>query len=329
MKKFLLYTFLLVVLVACEKEYSTESPNGVVNIATGTLLDSAGNCQNIEVQGLYKENVTLTTTNFIKATVNFTAIGNFRIYTDTVNGFYFNVENYAFSTGTKTITIYGTGKPTLPIDARFKLHFGNSVCSFTVKNNAVIVTQPATSDDYFPTTNASNWTYYNSSIMDTAIINILPTDKVINGNVYRQFALYVPKIMASDTLYYRKDGFGTYYRYYAVGSGSKTDFPFLKDFKNPGDTWDSPIVQGVLSGSTTDVRYRFTMIDKNITATIGTFTIDSIINIKEETQYFENGAFSTKNTFIYSYAKKIGLIDVNQQNAIPNITAPITRWQVY
>ena len=329
MKNIFLYIVLLVMLVSCEKEYSIENPGGIVNTATGTLQDSAGNCQAIEMQGIYKENVALTSENFIKANINFTAIGNFRIYTDTVNGYYFNVENYAFSTGLKTITIYGAGKPIMPVDAHFKLHFGSSVCYFTVKNNASITTQPATNNDYFPTTTSSNWTYNNSTIMDTAIISILPVDRTINGNIYRQFALYVPKLLAADTLYYRKDGFGSYYRYYAIGSGPKTDFIFLKDFAAVGASWDSPTVTGSLSGTPTDVKYHFTIVDKNVTAIIGAFTIDSIITVKEETQYFESGAFNTKNTFIYSYAKKKGLVDLNQQNAIPNITAPVTRWNIY
>ena len=68
---------------------------------------------------------------------------------------------------------------------------------------------------------------------------------------------------------------------------------------------------------------------KDITSIIGANTIDSIIEVKEETQYLENGVFNTKNIFVYSYAKKIGLVDLNQQNSIPNITVPITRWRVY
>ena len=328
MKRISLYLVLLVVFISCEKEYSTENPNGIVNTATGTLLDSAGNCKTIEVQGNYKENIALTPSNFIKANINFSAIGNFRVYSDTVNGYYFNIENYAFSTGLKTITIYATGKPILPVDASFKLHFGNSVCYFTVKNNSS-VTQPNVSNDYFPTTTNSNWTYFNSSINDTAIIHILPIDRTINGNIYRQFALYIPVFAASDTLYYRKDGAGNYYRYYAVGNGPKTDFIFLKDYAAVGANWESPVVAGSLSGNPTDVKYKFSIVDKNITATIGSFTIDSIITVKEETQYLESGVFNTKNTFIYSYAKKVGLVDINQQNAIPNITAPIRRWVVY
>lgn len=328
MKKISLYIVLFIACISCEKEYSVESNGLVANTASGTLLDSAGNCQAIEVYGNYKENVIVTSENFIKANINFTAIGNFRIYSDTVNGYFFNIENYAFTTGIKTITIYGTGKPFLPIDANFTLHFGNSSCNFIVKNNTGFVTQPATSNDYFPTTTASNWTYFNSSINDTAIVTVLPVDRTISGNTYRQFALNIPLLLANDTLYYRKDGAGNYYRYYAVGSGTKTDFVFLKDYATIGASWESPVVTGSLSGNPTDVKYKFTIVDKNITATIGTFTIDSIITVKEETQYLESGLFSTKNTFIYSYAKKVGLVDVNQQNAIPNITAPITRWKI-
>lgn len=324
MQKYYLFFIFCFAFIACEKETSIENKIPPVNIADGTLLDSAGNCKEILSFGTYKENIDLDNSNFIKATVNFTAMGNYTIYSDTVNGFWFVASGYAFTTGTKTINVAGYGKPLLPINANFTLHLNTKKCSFTVINNAVFVA-PNTNNDYFPTTSYSNWTYFNSFYNDTAIVTVYPSDKTIFGNKYRQFILSVPSQSAQDTSLYRKDGAGSYYKYAAVGSGPKTEFAFLKDFQTVGAFWDSPIVVGTLNGNPTNVRYHFTLMDKDITDNVGNLTIDSIIKIKEETQYFENNAFTTKTTFIYSYAKKVGLVDINQEGAVQNITVPIIR----
>lgn len=327
MSKYYLYLIICFGFIACQKETSIENKVPPINIATGNLLDSAGNCKQILSFGSYKENIAMDNSNYIKANVTFKSTGNYTIYSDTVNGFWFVDSGYAFTTGDKILNIAAYGTPTMPTNANFTLHFADKKCYFTVLNNAVFVA-PNTNNDYFPTTNNSSWVYFNSFINDTAIISVYPADKTIFGTKYRQFVLNIPSQMAYDTLLYRKDGAGGYYKYAAVGSGPKTEFAFLKDFPTVGTTWDSPIVQGTLSGNPTEVRYHFTLMDKNITEDVGLFTFDSIIKIKEETQYSENNIFTTKTTFIYSYQKKVGLVDVNQEGAVQNITIPITRWDV-
>lgn len=328
MKKLIILVLIVVAFISCEKEYSIEGTGGASSSATGTLLDSLGNCKAIQVIGIYKEATVLTASNYITASVNFTTSGNYKIYSDTVNGFYFYTEGFAFLPGPKNISIQGFGTPFIPIDTDFKLFFKNSTCRFKVNYNGSIVVQNA-NNDYFPTSTLSNWTYNNSSISDTVIISVLSQNKTILGNVYRQFALQVPKLNAFDTLFYRKDGTGNYYRYNVIGSGTMTEFTFLKDYIPVATSWESPVVVGTLSGNPTNVKYKFTIMEKDVTSTIGGKIFDSIISVKEETQYFDLGAYSTKNVFIYRYAKKIGLVDVTQQNAIPNITIPIKRWQVY
>lgn len=328
MKKISFYIVIILVLVACQKEYSIENTTPPVNIAVGNLQDSAGNCRPIQIIGIYKETDSLTSSNYIIIDADFTNIGNYRIYTDTVNGFYFNAAGYAFEVGKKRLTIYGYGKPILPINTNFKLHFGTKSCSFVVLTTNTN-TQTNTNDDYFPTTTNSTWTYDNSFLNDTAVVTVLAKDTIIYGNTYRRFELNVPVQNKRDTLYYRKDGTGNYYRYYVVGSGIKTEFPFLKDYATTGVQWESPVVVGDLGGVPTNVKYHFTLVDRNVTSTIGTNTIDSIITVQEETQYFENSNWNTKNTLIYSFAKKIGLVDITQENNIPNLLFPVRSWKIY
>ena len=328
MKKLFLYSLTVLLLISCEKEYSVEGTGNANNTAIGTLQDSAGNCKNIFVAGIYKETTTLNSSNYILASVTFSTTGYYKIYSDTINGIWFYTEGYVFSAGLKNIAISGFGSPFLAVNADFKLRFGNSTCNFKVVYNGGIIVQNA-NNDYFPTSTLSNWTYYNSAISDTVILNVLSTNKTIDGNAYRQFNLFVPTLNARDTLYYRKDGTGNYYRNYPIGSGPKAEFVFLKDYASVGTSWESPVVLGTLSGNPANVKYKFTLTAKDITATIGSNNIDSIITVKEETQYFELGSYNTKNIFIYSFAKKIGLVDINQLNSIPNITVPIRRWQIY
>ncbi len=327
MNKCFIFLFFSIIFNACQKETSIENKVPPVNIASGTLQDSAGNCKQIEAFGTYKENLAMDNSNYIKATINFTTVGNYTIYSDTVNGFWFSVTGYAFVTGSKVVNISAFGTPTLPINANFTLHFSNKKCFFTVINNAVFVA-PNTNTDYFPTTTNSSWVYFNSFINDTAIVTVYPSDKTIFSTKYRQFILNIPSQSAYDTLLYRKDGAGGYYKYAAVGSGPKTEFPFLKDFAQVGTFWDSPIVIGTLNGNPAQVKYHFTLMNKDVTEDVGSLTFDSIIKVKEETQYFENNIFTTKTTFVYSYAKKVGLVDVNQEGAVQNITVPIARWNV-
>lgn len=327
MKRIITIVVVAVLIASCSKEYSVENTTTPNYTAVGSLLDDAGNCKPVVVLGNYKENVALTTENLVQVSINFSAIGNFFITTDTVNGMWFNTQSYAYTTGTKVINLQGYGKPVLAQDANFIVHLDTSYCAFTVKNGATV--SGNTNTDYFPTTNNSNWTYYNSVLNDTALVTIKTIDKTINGNSYRQFEIYVPLLGAKDTLFYRKDGAGNYYRYYAIGSGEKADFIFLKDYVAIGTSWESPVATGILSGSPTPVKYKMTVTDKNITKTISSKTIDSIITVKEETQYLVSGSFVTKNIYVYDYAKKIGLVDVNQQNAVPNLSAPVRRWVVY
>ncbi len=328
MKKLFYYTLALFYSFHVKRNIVQKEQVLVIILPTGSLQDSAGNCKDIVVSGIYKEAADLNAANYIVANVNFYVNGYYKIYSDTVNGIWFYTEGYAFSPGIKNITIAGFGTTFLGVDANFKLRFGNSICNFKVIYNGGTYVQNS-NNDYFPTSTFSNWTYFNSSINDTVIINVLHGNKTIDGNPYRQFHLFIPSLNVHDTLFYRKDGTGNYYRYYPIGSGPKAEYTFLKDYATVGTSWESPVVVGLLTGNPANVKYKFTIMAKDITATIGTNSIDSIITVKEETQYFELGAYATKNTFVYSFAKKIGLVDINQLNSLPNISVPVRRWQIY
>src|SRR5690349_203381 len=108
MKKRFLFLFLisgLVLMNACQKEYSLENGNG---ISEGTLADDgAGDCLPKTVNGAYVVGVALGTSNSIQVQVNVTKAGSYTIYTDTVNGMWFRVTGVFTTTGLTTIQLKG------------------------------------------------------------------------------------------------------------------------------------------------------------------------------------------------------------------------------
>ena len=205
MYKWLLCLLILASLISCEKETSVEG-DGSVKIATGTLQDSAGNCQSIVVQGVYLKDSVLNTSHKAFVKVNFAEAGNYTIYTDTVNGMYFRSKAFAFVPGQQTIALQGYGKMLANIDATFKVHFGNSVCTFIVKKYTPTLIN-GSANDYFPTTNFSTWVYNNNLVNDTTVTSVLGLDKVIDGSTFRKFLLRIPKLAYTDTLYFKGNGF--------------------------------------------------------------------------------------------------------------------------
>jgi hypothetical protein len=318
--------YITMILTACQKETSVEG-NGSVQVATGSLQDSAGNCQSIIINGLYRKDVTLDASNNIGVKVNFTQAGSFTFFSDTVNGVWFRLQSFAFVAGSQIVSVRGYGKIVNDVDFNLTLRFGNSICGFSIKKFTPVLIN-GTSNDYFPTTNFSRWTYDNNILNDTTVVSVTGLDKVILGNRYRKFLLQNRQFFITDTLLYRKDGAGNYYKYDTIATGPKIEYQILKDYNAVNDTFSSPVVVGNYLGNPTDVKYFFTMLRKNVRRTINGNNVDSIIIVKQETQYLIGGTFTTTNTFEFSYAKKIGLVNVQQTGAPNNLLSPVKSWVV-
>jgi len=125
--------FSVALLVTCKKDYSLETGNIANSYATGSLLDSVGNCQRIGVFGNYVKDSILTDSNFIEVQVLFATTGKYKIETDTIGGFWFSDSGHVFNTGTQTIKVRGHGKPLLLTNSTFVVSFNNnSYCFFVV-----------------------------------------------------------------------------------------------------------------------------------------------------------------------------------------------------
>ena len=93
-------------------------------------------------------------------------------------------------------------------------------------------------------------------------------------------------------------------------SSTWIDYPFLKDYKNVGDTWESDTVRGILNGQNVTAKYVFTLTAKNIPYTANGIIYNDVIIVKEE-GYIKDAptsAFSIVSTDYSYYARHIGWV---------------------
>lgn len=328
----------LFLFAACKKELSFENglPQGS---ASGTLKSESGNCQPVTIKGNYVKDSVLTDSNYVEVQVNFSVAGKYKIATDTSNGFSFQDSGYALNPGLQSVRLKGTGKPVLLQQTNFLVAFDTSVCMFSINVTDSVpppppIVTPVTSADYFPTSDSSNWTYQDNLTTDSLYTAVSATDATIAGNTYRTFIS--EQSGTFDTSYYRK-GSGLYYTYTNLNQfliydtvESKVDYIFLKDNVPVSSTWESPEVNATLTSVTGKAKIRFTIEGKDIQTTIGSSTIDSVIQVKQEYMFAPSvtGVYQTVVTANFYYAKNIGFIKAEFSD--PSASALyISRWQVY
>lgn len=328
-----LSSFLL--LVGCAKELSFE--NGIpLTVASGSLKSISGNCMPVSINGKYVNNTALTDSNYVIVQVNFTSPGTYTISTDTANGFSFQGSGITADSGLQSITLRGIGKPASAQSTNFLVAFDTSVCFFSVNVSDSAITPPVTSADYFPTTDSSNWTYRSAdaSPTDSIYVAVSKTDMTFSGNTYRTFI--TEEAGNLDTSYYRK-GNGLYYTYsdfnelsiFDAVSG-KVDYIFLKDNVPVNSTWESPSVDATIASIPGKAKIRFTITGKDIQTTIGSTTLDSVIQVNQEYMFAPaaTGSFTSISSDNLSYAKNIGLVKAESTVPFP-VTINVSRWQIY
>ena len=321
----------------CQKDYSLDSyqvvnptPTTPTPLATGTLKDANGNCQNITINGSYVQGTALTTSNFITVTVNFTSAGKYKIYSNTVNGYSFSTDSaITTSTGTQTIKLQGYGTPIKAETDNFTVSFLNTSCPFTV----VTDTAPHVSSetDYFPMTVGSYWTYdtiTNAAQKDTVRFSVTKQTQTLGTQTFK-LAISSNK----DTEFYRKDYQGHYFRYFNLLSnfGLAFEYMILDDTQPIGYTWKTPnqSIVGTFRGISinTTAYLQCTIISKNQPLTVNGYKFDSVIHVQE--QFVVKGYSSLPfGNFDAYYAKKVGLIQYNLPGAPSPINYYIRNWYI-
>ena len=139
---FLLLVFCLVFFITCKKEYSYEGggsstltpppPPIIIGNANFTLTGAPNNCYDTDVNGTYISGIRLSSSNTVDINVNVTAIGNYTLTTDTINGVWFSRSGTFTNTGNQIITLNGNGIPEFARNLIFTPLTGNSSCKFKV-----------------------------------------------------------------------------------------------------------------------------------------------------------------------------------------------------
>ncbi len=130
MKQFILFFIVVSVIGSCKKNTAI---NNNVNQAAGNLVKSAsGDCAPVTLGGMYLQNISLTTSNYMEVQVNFTGTGSYVITSDTVNGYSFKDSGQVTSTGAQMLRLKAVGTPLLAGNNMFTIRFNSSVCQANV-----------------------------------------------------------------------------------------------------------------------------------------------------------------------------------------------------
>lgn len=344
-KKLSFFLTASIILLACQKEYSIET-GGFGGQAQGQLVDSLGNCKAVDIKGEYHvDSALISLVNKVIINVNFTQAGKYKIYTDTQNGMHFIDSGITVSAGPSTIALKGYGAPILGKSTSFIIHFNNTICGFTISvdgsGGAGGSNPTGTKGDYFPTTSGSNWEYeYLPNIGQVGKFKV-----TVAEGLYTLDSLNYAKFGTSlqDTFYFAKDGKGNYYAYSTIDfdytllfdsiPNSFITYPFLKESAAVGESWESPLYGPVkLVQDKGMSKALFTIMQKNVSYTIGGKTYTNVIEVQREIMFMKDGgtgfvSFATGSSF---YAKDYGLIDqfINltpKQNISLTNTSPYIR----
>jgi hypothetical protein len=284
--------------------------------ATGTL-DGSPACAPITVNGTYQVSTALSATNTVQVRVDVTAAGAYSITTNTVTGFSFSKTGTIGVGNDQLITLNGTGTPTASGTQTFTVTFGTSTCTFTVN------VQPALSNDYYPRTTGSNWSYEIDDDPDDSLYRtvIAATHSAI-GNTYNIF-MYDDGTGMDSSGYYRRTA-PNYYEWFDYGSWLGYDNPawgeyiLLKEDLNAGQSWTTGNFVGTVNGGTPlTARFKYTILQKNITLSLttstGTQQYQNVIVVEERIEVFDGSGWVDVTAQIdymgkSYYARGIGMI---------------------
>ena len=330
--KLLLKSLIIICAIAffissCSKEISLET-GAASGTAFGTLTDSAGNCKNSTVNGIYYINTDLTDSNYVLVNTNFTGLGKYLIYSDTVNGMWFIDSGSVLTTGAKTIKLKGKGRPFSTGTTDFKFYFGTSTCSFSLAvggpNNGSASTTycPTTSNGWIRYGLAPGFSLQGGGSLDTFRTTISPYSFSYLSKTYYKYET-TPTL---DTLAFT--GRNSSGEYYSLGTPefdylyiydtvvNNIVYIYLKDNVAKDVTWNSDEVRvGIRQQSGAIIygqaRLKFTILDVNLTATYLGIPMTNIIKVKREMQFLASGdpAFTTLLVAEVYYAKGIGLLE--------------------
>lgn len=315
----------------------TTIPGGSGGTAVYTLAGSPGNCIPGTVSGGYNVGTALVNADSVIIQVNVTTAGTWSIVTSTLGGMTFSGSGTFTTTGVQTIKLVGSGTPTAAGNFNFPISAGTSTCSFTIGVSAL-------SNDYYPRTTNSNWSYeFNNDPADTIYRYVIPATKSVSPNTYNIFMENNGSTVDSSG-YFRRSG-GDYYSYADIGFIFNLnqevwgEYIFLKDNVASATTWTSNNFSGTFTDPNSNqtypvlVRIKETIQQKDVPVTVRGVTYQNTIETKEEYEYsFDNGANWTLSDVysVFDYSRGIGLIKWEAFDTTGSLlTQEITHYQVF
>lgn len=292
-------------------------PVGGAVDAVFTLAGAPDVCQDFQLTGDYVVNTGMTGANTVAIKVNVTTAGTYDITTATSNGINF-AGSGALAIGAQTIILTASGTPIAAGNSNFVVTVGASSCNFSVL--VTDGTVPAT-DDYFPRTAGSNWSYeYDDTPDDTLYMRAKAGTVTLGGNQYTVFEA-TPDLTAvgfGDYGAYRRNG-ADYHTYIDlkdyilnIDNPAPVDYIFLKDNVPAGNNWQSSSVNATIAGQAFTLRVSSTVDQKDVSITVNGTAYPNTIVVSERYQFLAGAVWVDVTDQVgYTksyYSRNVGLI---------------------
>ena len=278
------------------------------------------NCTGTVVSGTYQAGTPVAGATAV-VNVNVTSLGTWSITTAAVNGITFSGSGTFTTLGAQTVTLNGSGTPAASGTFNIAIVVNATTCTFPVTVTAI---PPPPTNDYFPRTANSNWSYELDNVStDSVLVRATAATHTVAGNVYTIFEETDDASFGWDSSgYYRKSG-GNYHEWIDMGSAVGLDdelwmdYIFLKDDQAAGHQWLVPF-SGTFMGFPIQARFQYTILQKDVPAVSNGVTYQNTIVVEERLFQFDPGT----NTWVdlttqpdgislkYYYSRNVGLIKI-------------------
>lgn len=303
----------------------------VLGDAIGTLGITAGACTSFILAGTYQAGIAFNTGNTVQVQVNVTTPGSYHISSDSVNGVRFSGTGIFTTAGLKNVTLTGAGTPLNQGLQNFTVTYGTSACGFPI----TFLPPVGPSDDYFPLSLNSNWTYdlTGGSTADEitfTAINYSPTNGGESYQTIQQTQTQTNAVV--DSFYYRKPG-GDYYeyidfsKYFGFDHYVGSEFIFLKDNVGTTQTWTSPVIKGTIGGIADSGYVQMTILAKGVPVSLSGYNFPDVIKVQY--QYFIFGNPNPVLTEERWFAKNVGEIYFSFNNGTPTEIYEVSNFQIF
>lgn len=300
--------------------------------ANGTLGSNAGACTSFAFNGTYQQNIPMNIGNTVTVQVNVTTPGAYKIISDSVNGVRFSGIGVFSAMGVQNVTLTGNGTPVDAGVQNYNVTFGASSCGFSL----TYLPAAAPSDDYFPLSLNSNWTYElsggtSADAITTRVINYSPT---VGGQTYQAMQeLETQTSTAIDSFYFRKPG-GDYYQYvdfskaFGFDQYVGSEFIFLKDNVGVSQTWSTPNISGTIGGNPVSGHVEMEILEKGVAVTtIPGFNFPDVIKVQYK--FYVTGITNPILTQERWFAKNTGEIYFSSNDGTTNQIYQVGTYQVF